>query len=150
MVEWYHSRGSAVNCGGNHKMQIEKGWATRHTINFDQAALFDSPKNAGGMTSAGLVGHETLEAYDESKGYSRDEGHNYAASLGFPGLGSGSSITAQVQGGMVIGVTANFQLQGTSTTERIQTRYLTPIPLSEFLKKDFSGAPAYPVDVEKK
>lgn len=60
-------------------------------------------------------------------------------------FGSGSSIAAQVQGGMVIGVTANFQLQGTSTTERIQTRYLTPIPLSEFLKKDFSGSgqPAY-------
>jgi hypothetical protein len=61
---------SSVFFGGSH--------GATHTINFDQTALLDSPKNAGGMTAASLVGHETLEGYQQSIGYSMTEGHNYA------------------------------------------------------------------------
>jgi RHS repeat-associated protein len=49
---------SSVFFGASH--------GSTHTINFDQAALLDSSKNAGGMTSAGLFGHETLEGYERS------------------------------------------------------------------------------------
>ena len=126
-----------------------------HTINFDQAALLDDPKNAGGMTSASLVGHETLEGYDESKGHSMVEGHDWAATLGFPGMTPlPGGVTYSVQDGMVIGITGNFQIQGTKTIETIGTRFVTPIPQADFLKNATSDHPtpsaAYPVSVEKK
>jgi RHS repeat-associated protein len=125
-----------------------------HTINFDQAALLDGSKNAGGMTSASLVGHETLEVYDESKGNSMADGHNWAATLGFPGMSPIAGGTFSVQNGMVIGMTANFQIQGTSTVESIGMRFVTPIPKADFLKNAQSEHPTqsavYPVSVEKK
>jgi len=125
-----------------------------HTINFDQAALLDGPGNAGGMTSASLVGHETLEGYDEAKGYSMMDGHNWAASLGFPGMSPMPGGSYSVQNGMVTGITGNFQIQGTNTVETIGTRFVTPIPQADFLKNARSdhptASPAYPVSVEKK
>ena len=132
---------SSVFFGASH--------GSTHTINFDQAALLDSAKNAGGMTSAGLVGHETLEGYDESRGNTMAEGHEWAAGLGFPGFDKAIAGTAQVQNGMVIGITGTFHLQGTSINEQIQTRYATPIPQADFLQGRGLPAPAYPVSVEK-
>ena len=120
-----------------------------HTINFDQAALLDSAKNAGGMTSAGLVGHETLEGYDEAKGYKMMEGHDWAAGLGFPGFDRITLNTYQMQGGMVMGVTGTWHVQGTSINEQIQTRYVTPIPQADFLQGKGLPAANYPVSVEK-
>jgi len=120
-----------------------------HTINFDQAALLDSSKNAGGMTSAGLVGHETLEGYDESKGYSMSEGHDYATGLGFPGLDPGriTGLYGNSQTGIAYGFTQQFQIHGTNTTENIGINFVTPIPATSV----HSGlnAPGYPVSVEK-
>ncbi|MGC1485018.1 MAG: hypothetical protein WA789_14580 [Candidatus Acidiferrum sp.] len=101
------------------------------------------------MTSAGLVGHETLEAYDESKGYSMMDGHDCAAALGFPGFDKSTVGSAQVQNGMVIGLTGTFHVQGTSINEQIQMRYVTPIPQADFLKSKGLPAPVYPVSVEK-
>ena len=125
-----------------------------HTINFDQAALLDAPGNAGGMTSAQLVGHETLEGYQEAQGYSMDMGHNWAASLGFPGFDRATAGSAQAQGGMVIGLTGTFHVQGTSINEQITTRFVTPIPQVTFMKNAASEhptpSPGYPVSVEKK
>jgi RHS repeat-associated protein len=132
---------SSVFFGASH--------GSTHTINFDQAALLDSAKNAGGMTSAGLVGHETLEGYDEAKGNTMAEGHDWAASLGFPGFDKAIAGTAQVQNGMVIGITGTFHLQGTSINEQVQTRYVTPIPQADFLQGKGVPAPAYPVSVER-
>jgi RHS repeat-associated protein len=132
---------SSVFFGASH--------GSTHTINFDQAALLDSAKNAGGMTSAGLVGHETLEGYDEARGNTMAEGHDWAASLGFPGFDKAIAGTAQVQNGMVIGITGTFHLQGTSINEQVQTRYVTPIPQADFLQGKGLPAPAYPVSVEK-
>jgi RHS repeat-associated protein len=137
---------SSVFFGASH--------GSTHTINFDQAALLDSAKNAGGMTSAGLVGHETLEGYDESQGSSMMDGHNWAAGLGFPGFDKATANNALVQGGMVIGLDGTFHVQGTSINEDIQTRFATPIPVADFLKNAKSAsptpAPAYPVSVENK
>ncbi len=132
---------SSVFFGASH--------GSSHTINFDQTGLLDSPKNAGGMTSAGLVGHETLEGYDEAKGYSMMEGHNWAAGLGFPGFDKITLSTAQEQNGLVFGVTGTWHVQGTSINEQIQMRYVTPIPEADF--KQGRGLPAanYPVSVEK-
>lgn len=95
------------------------------------------------------MGHETLEGYDESKGYTMEEGHNWAASLGFPGFDKATASTAQAINGMVIGITGTFHLQGTSINERVQTRYVTPIPQADFLKGKGLPAPGYPVSVEK-
>jgi RHS repeat-associated protein len=132
---------SSVFFGASH--------GSTHTINFDQAALLDSSKNAGGMTSAGLVGHETLEGYDEAKGNSMAEGHDWAASLGFPGFDKATAGSAQVQNGMVIGLTGTFHVQGTSINEQIQTQYVTPIPQADFLQGKGLPAAGYPVSVEK-
>jgi hypothetical protein len=116
--------------------------------------MLDGPKNAGGMSSASLVGHETLEGYAQSKGDSFIDGHNWAASLGFPGMSPMAGGTFSVQGGMVIGITGNFQIQGTNTVESIGTRFVTPIPQADFMKNARSEHPtpsaAYPVSVEKK
>jgi len=120
-----------------------------HTINFDQASLLDGPNNAGGMTSAGLVGHETLEAYAESKGDSLSEAHDYATGKGFPGLDPGrvTGVYGNAQTGMASGFTQQFQVHGTSTTENISINFVTPIPASSI----HSGlnAAGYPVEVEK-
>jgi hypothetical protein len=125
-----------------------------HTIAFGQAALLDKAANAGGMTSAGLVGHETLEGYWESKTSGGLDalggGHNWAASLGFPGFDSGTTVSAQAQGGMVIGFTMDQHIQGTNTNERFGMRFVTPIPQADFLNGKGLPAPAYPVTVEKK
>src|SRR5208283_691319 len=120
-----------------------------HTINFDQAALLDSSKNAGGMTSAGLVGHETLEGYDESKGYNMSEGHDYATGLGFPGLDPGriTGLFGNAQTGTAYGFTQQFQVHGTGTTENIRINFVTPIPSASV--HSGMNAAGYPVSVEK-
>lgn len=124
-----------------------------HTIAFGQAALLDDPKNAGGMTSAQLVGHETLEGYAETKGSTLEEAHNYANGYfgGFsPASKSNANPTYGSQGGMVVQMTFNFNLHGSSTLERITMRFVTPVPQQDFLQG--KGAPyrQYPVNVEAK
>jgi len=134
-------RDSSVFFGTSH--------GSTHTINFDQLALLDSAKNAGGLTSAGLVGHETLEGYAESKGRSMSEGHNYATSLGFPGLDPGRIIGlfGNAQTGTAYGFTQQFQVHGTGTTENIRINFVTPVPAAS-LRSGMKAA-GYPVSVEK-
>jgi RHS repeat-associated protein len=150
----HHVTINAIGGAGDASTFFGSSQGSTHTINFDQAALLDGSKNAGGMTSASLVGHETLEGYDESKGYSMADGHNWAASLGFPGMSPMAGGTFSLQNGMVIGMTANFQIQGTSTVESIGMRFVTPIPKADFMKNAQSAhptqSPVYPVSVEKK
>jgi hypothetical protein len=145
---------NAIGGAGDASTFFGAEHGSTHTINFDQAAMLDGPKNAGGMSSASLVGHETLEGYAQSKGDSFIDGHNWAASLGFPGMSPMAGGTFSVQGGMVIGITGNFQIQGTNTVESIGTRFVTPIPQADFMKNARSEHPtpsaAYPVSVEKK
>jgi RHS repeat-associated protein len=150
----HHVTINAIGGGEDASTFFGASHGATHTINFDQAALLDGPKNAGGMTSAQLVGHETLEGYEESQGWSMDFGHNYAATMGFPGMSALPGGTYGVQNGMVLGITGNFQIQGTNTVETIGTRFVTPIPQADFLKNAKSdhptASPAYPVSVEKK
>jgi hypothetical protein len=119
-----------------------------HTINFDQTALLNSAQNAGGLTSAGIVGHETLEGYEEAKGGSMSAGHDWAASLGFPGFDKITPTSAQAQGGFVIGLTGDYHVQGTSINEQIQSRYVTPIPVADFQSGKGLPAPVYPVSAK--
>jgi hypothetical protein len=86
---------------------------------------------------------------NEAKGFSMMEGHDWAAGLGFPGFDKSTASSAQVQNGLVIGLTGTFHLQGTSINEQIQTRFVTPIPQADFLKGRGLPAAGYPVSVEK-
>lgn len=117
-----------------------------HTIAFGQASLLDSAKNAGGITSAQLVGHETLEGYKESQGMSFGDAHTFA-SWYFGNLDprAGSPIVGLSSGGLVYGVRAVF---GNPTAERITLQYVTPIPENDWKKGKQDGWPLYPVSVE--
>jgi RHS repeat-associated protein len=120
-----------------------------HTINFDQAALLDDAKNSGGYTSAALVGHETLEAYGESKGKSTEAAHDYATRLGFPGLDAGPTIGlfGDSKTGLVYSYTQQYQVHGKDITENIHINFVTPVPNASL--SDKTKAPGYPVSVEK-
>ena len=120
-----------------------------HTIAFDQAGLLDSPKNAGGMTSAGLIGHETLEGYGESQGWGFEASHNWATGLGFPGLDPGriTGLYGNAQTGMAFGFTQQFQVHGTGTTENMRINFVSPIPAASV--HSGMNAAGYPVSVEK-
>jgi hypothetical protein len=135
------ARDSSVFFGASH--------GSTHTINFDQVALLDSPKNAGGLTSTGVVGHETLEGYSESMGNSLSVGHDYVTGLGFPGLDPGriTSKFVNPQTGIVYGFTQQYQVHGTSTTENIHFNFVTPIPAASL--HSGMNAAGYPVSVEK-
>jgi RHS repeat-associated protein len=140
---------NAIGGGKDASVFFGASHGASHTINFDQTSLLDGPKNTGGMTSAGLVGHETLEAYAESKGDSLSEAHDYATGKGFPGLDPGrvTGLYGNAQTGMASGFTQQFQVHGTGTTENISINFVTPIPAASI----HSGlnAAGYPVEVEK-
>jgi len=89
-----------------------------HTIAFGQAELLDQPQNAGGVTSAQLVGHETLEGYYESTGMSHDDAHVRVNPM-FPGFNEFPKFdTSVIQGGtLVIGMIGNTAIAGTKITE---------------------------------
>lgn len=120
-----------------------------HTIAFGQVSLLDRPKNAGGLTSTQLVGHETLEGYSEAKGSAFADAHSYANQF-FPGLTPLPGGSARVQGGVVTDATFEFSVQNTSIIERITEHFVTPIPKDDFLKGRGAPYPGYPTDVEKK
>jgi RHS repeat-associated protein len=121
-----------------------------HTIAFDQANLLDAPGNAGGMTSAQLAGHETLEGYYESKGKSYKKAHK-AANLFFPGLdpngnGSPGAMTATD----LLSIDLEFTVHGTNVTEVIEFKFDTPIPIQSIKNGTAKKTPAVPVNVRKK
>src|SRR5882672_7492180 len=120
-----------------------------HTIAFGQAALLDGAKNAGGMTAAQLVGHETLEGYYESQGVAFDDAH-LQANKSFAGFNQDPVWdTQQQQGNMVIGLIGNSKIAGTNVTERFTTRFNTPVPKADFAKGKGAPYKGYPVNVEK-
>jgi RHS repeat-associated protein len=145
----HHVKISAIDGEQDSSVFFGASHGASHTIAFDQAALLDSAKNAGGMTSAQLIGHETLEGYAESQGNSLIDAHNYANEF-FGGLDIGTlqGATYGSQNGNVVQLTANFSIHGNSTTERITLQYVTPIPRQDFLKGKGGPYPVYPSDVE--
>ena len=121
-----------------------------HTIAFEQTALLGDAKNVGGITSAQVVGHETLEGYAESKGNSAEDAHNYANGF-FGGLdrqSTSGTYGLQQPGAMVVHMTGSFSIHGSSTTERITLHFVTPIPQQDFLKGKGAPYAQYPVKVE--
>lgn len=134
---------------GNPGLFFGASHGASHTIAFGQAALLDAPGNAGGYTSAGLVGHETLEGYYESKGGSMSDGHDYATGLGFPGLDAGKVIGffGNPATNMAYGFTQQWQVHGTNTVENIRMQFVSPIPAASI--HSGMGAVAYPTSVEK-
>ncbi|HEY6328827.1 MAG TPA: RHS repeat-associated core domain-containing protein, partial [Blastocatellia bacterium] len=120
-----------------------------HTIAFGQVAMLDRDKNAGGLSSSQLVGHETVEGYAESKGDSMTDAHNYANQF-FGGLDPGTGGTYTTENGMVTEITGNFTVHGTKTKESITLHLVTPVPKEDFLKGKGAPYQNYPVDVVKK
>lgn len=113
--------------------------------------LLDAPKNAGGLTSAAVVGHETLEAYAASKGKGLDPAHKFANKF-FGGLELPISNTLQLYGNQALGIitsaSAEFPVHGSTTVrEKITRQFLTPIPMNAIPS---GHTPAHIVDVEKK
>jgi hypothetical protein len=101
------------------------------------------------LTSAGLVGHETLEGYSESLGNTLAKGHDYATGLGFPGLDPGkiNGLYGNPSTGMAYGFVQQFQLHGTNTRENISINFDTPIPAASI--HSGMNASGYPVKVER-
>ena len=104
-----------------------------HTIAFDQGAVLDKA-GASGLTTSGLVGHETLEGYYESKGSSLADAHHASAQL-FPGLDPIPALapTARVVNGMVTQFTSDWFATGTPVIHTITLKLVTPVPQADFL-----------------
>jgi hypothetical protein len=106
----------------------EKGTPGLHTIAFDQANKLDSVGNAGGLSSAQLVAHETIEAYSELEGNSFEAAHEYANSLA-GGLGAVAlALEISDKNGNITGVTIFFPVIGSSVHEMVSIKFNTPIP----------------------
>ena len=139
------AKGSGVFFGasnGNHTGE--------HTIAFDQAALLDSPKNAGGMTSGQLIGHETMEGYYESKGESLGDAHDHSNEF-FAGFdkATGSSAGARTATDL-LSIHMTLPVHGTNVSEDVEFRFDTPIPIQSVNNGTAKKGPGTPVAVEKK
>jgi RHS repeat-associated protein len=135
------AKDSSVFFGASH--------GASHTIAFDQTALLDTAKNAGGMTSAQLVGHEIVEGYAESKGTSLKNAHNFADRF-FPGFDDpiGASPGARTATDL-LSIYLLYPIHGTGVTENIEVKFNTPIPIQAINDKTAQRTPGFPVDVEK-
>jgi hypothetical protein len=148
--EKHHVAINAIDGSKDPSVFFGRSNGAEHTIAFGQAALLDQPKNAGGMTSTQLVGHETLEAYYESKGVTLVDAHNYANRF-FAGFNADPVYhTQRVQGNMVLGLIGDSRIAGTRTTERITYEFVTPVPRADFDRGRGVPYRVYPIDVEKK
>jgi RHS repeat-associated protein len=140
----HHVTINAIDGSGDSSVFFGAANGATHTIAFGQAAMLDGPKNAGGMTSASLAGHETLEGYKQSLGYSH-------AGIGFPGFTNDPPpvITGSMPGagGTTAGYYFRDHIEGTSTNETIGMKFVTPIPTVDYNKG--AAGPAYPVSVER-
>jgi hypothetical protein len=119
-----------------------------HTVAFDQASLLDKAGSAG-LTTASLVGHETLEGYYQAKGSSFEEAHNSTSRL-FPGMfGVPLPGMYDVANGMVTHISADYFPTGSAALHTVKMRLVTPVPRADFLQG--KGAPyrVYPVEVKK-
>jgi RHS repeat-associated protein len=117
-----------------------------HTIAFDQTKLLDDPKNAGGVTSAQVVGHETLEGYYESLGRSTKQSHEDAIKAGFGAISEQPFSVAEIVGktGSITDSVMAFHVSGSSVPQRIIFHLVTSEPEVDF-KKDFGIGKSYPV-----
>src|SRR6185369_11709939 len=106
----------------------------KNTIDAADLDLLDSPKNAGALTSAQAVGHETLEAYASSKGMGLRAAHNFANGF-FGGLDDPIPSTLQMYGvlgaGTILRVSFELPVHGMQGVREKMTReFVTPVPIS--------------------
>jgi RHS repeat-associated protein len=122
----------------------------KNTLDFADTDLLDASKNAGGLTSAQVIGHETLEAYASSKGKNLKDAHGFANKF-FGGLELPIVSTLQIYSnrtGGITGASAEFPVHGRNNVrEKITRQFLTPIPINAI---PTGHVPAHIVDVEKK
>ncbi len=125
----------------------------KNTVDAADLDLLDGANNAGGLSSAQVVGHETLEAYAASKGknVSFNDAHAFANGF-FGGLELPNASTARVlvdqKAGVIVGASAEFPLHGnTNVRAKITRQFVTPIPINSVPKGYF---PAHITNVEKK
>jgi hypothetical protein len=121
-----------------------------HTIAMGQMKLLDAPTNAGGVTSAQAVAHETIEGYYESLGESTEQAHTDTNNLcggcvaGIDkilrarSIGPGDTVTDSV---------LDVAVGGSSVRERIIFHLVTQIPEATF-SKTLGVGNSYPVVVE--
>lgn len=137
---------NAIGGGKDSSVFFGASHGASHTIAFDQAALLDTAKNAGGMTSAQLVGHETLEGYAESKGESLGDAHNYANGF-FPGFDRPFYVFPGESNATSLLSVHMFQAVHGGVTENIEFKFDTPIPIESV--STATKQPGYPVDVSR-
>jgi RHS repeat-associated protein len=118
----------------------------KNTIDFADLVHLDAPKNAGGVTSAHAVGHETLEAYASSKGKNFNDAHKFANQY-FGGFGEGTVVQRYIGPAGLLGVTIELPVQGTNIRELVTRQFVTPIPRNTLVTERIPG---HIVDVEKK
>jgi RHS repeat-associated protein len=145
----HHVTINAIDGGKDSSVFFGASHGATHTIAFDQAALLDSAKNAGGMTSQ-LIGHETLEGYAESQGESLQDAHNFANGF-FPGfdLSIGGSAGARTATDL-LSVHMLLPVHGTGVTENVEFKFNTPIPIQSINNGTAQKTPGFPVDVQVK
>jgi RHS repeat-associated protein len=126
----------------------------KNTIDAADLDLLDAPKNAGGLSSAQVVGHETLEAYAAAKSGATDPAnpHSYANRY-FGGLGAIDQSTVRFGGypgpvNQILRVSFEMPIHnGGGARTRVTREFLTPIPENAIPR---GHVPAHIIDVEKK
>jgi RHS repeat-associated protein len=145
----HHVTINAIDGGKDSSVFLGASHGASHTIAFDQAALLDTPKNAGGMTSAQLIGHETLEGYAEAQGANLPDAHDFANNF-FPGFDQpyGATPGARTETDL-LSIHQLFPIHGTGVTESIEFKFDTPIPIKSINNGTARPTAGVPVDIQK-
>jgi RHS repeat-associated protein len=124
--------------------------AGMNTVDVADLKLLDGPGNTGGpFTANGVAGHETLEAFETSKGWGEVHAH---VSIGkhFPGLGGPIRDTLRPLGdpitGDIISSSVEHPVERSREHVRVYKEYVTPIPQNAL---PTGHIPAHVVNVER-
>ncbi len=127
----------------------------KNTIDFTDVSLLDAPANAGGLTGAQVVGHETLEAYEAARtGANKpNKPHDYANQY-FGGLEQPIESTISPYGVPnveVRGVTFELPIhRGNGVNLEMTREFVTPIPIGADGSIPAGPHPAHITKVAKK
>jgi RHS repeat-associated protein len=130
----------------------------RNIVDEADLQVLDNSSDNGGITSAQVVGHETLEAYhsaiNRTSLANMGTSHVYANQF-FPGLmqAANPNVVLTINNGNITHIQSNFSVQdktsnATSTTLRIERQFVTPIPLNA-IPSTGAPIPQHVVDVRR-
>jgi RHS repeat-associated protein len=130
----------------------------RNIVDEADLQVLDNSSDNGGITSAQVVGHETLEGYhsaiNRTSLANMGTSHVYANQL-FPGLmqAANPNVVLTINNGNITHIQSNFSVQdktsnATSTTLRIERQFVTPIPLNA-IPSTGAPIPQHVVDVRR-